>query len=277
MTDLEFGTYLKTLRKDKKLTIRQLEDLSGVSNAYLSQLENGKKGVPSPEILEKLSPHLDVAYNTLMKRAGYIEEISREELEEISKEELEEIFHFFNTVTIAGDSIPLQNRPDIVVHENDSNKSSILEVKTGAGKTAYMKHIQGISRVSRIMKVPILGHIAAGAPILAEEHISDWTEVPNIWNYEEGELFMLEVKGDSMIGSRIYEGDKVLVKVQQEVENGEIAVVNVNGDDATLKKVKKINGQTWLFATNDKYDPILIEHERARIIGKVIQVIFEPK
>ena len=129
---------------------------------------------------------------------------------------------------------------------------------------------------AKILRIPILGHIAAGAPILAEEHISDWTEIPNIWSYKEDELFMLEVKGDSMIGSRIYEGDKVLVKVQQEVENGEIAVVNVNGYDATLKKVKKINGQTWLFASNDKYDPILIEHERARIIGKVIQVMFEP-
>lgn len=131
--------------------------------------------------------------------------------------------------------------------------------------------------IKETLKVPVLGNIAAGAPIFAEEHILDYSNIINPSNYKEGDLFMLIVKGDSMNGSRIYEGDKVLVKVQPEVENGQIAVVNVNGDDATLKKVKKYeDGSVWLVSTNEKYAPIPLHSDRARIIGKVIQVVFEP-
>ncbi|MBG9548587.1 hypothetical protein ABE25_12525 [Cytobacillus firmus] len=129
-----------------------------------------------------------------------------------------------------------------------------------------------------ILKVPVLGYIAAGQPILAEEHIEEWTEVPNMWNLKIGEVIVLKVKGDSMIGSRIYEGDRVVVKLQPDVENGEIAVVNVDGDAATLKRVKKTeNGQVILYPDNPRYEPTFINNENARIIGKVIQVMFEPK
>ena len=127
-----------------------------------------------------------------------------------------------------------------------------------------------------ILHVPILGTITAGKPVLAEEHIIDWMEIPNMWNLKNGEVFVLEVKGDSMIGSRIYDGDKVIVKVQPDVESGEIAVVNVNGRDATLKRVKKLDGKVILYPDNPRYDPLVVQHEEARIIGKVVQVMFEP-
>lgn len=69
----EFGEYLKDIRKERGLTIRQIETYSGVSNSYLSQLENGKKGIPSPTILKKLSKALKVDYNLLMIKAGHLE------------------------------------------------------------------------------------------------------------------------------------------------------------------------------------------------------------
>lgn len=68
----EFGDFIKGLRKEKKLTIRQLELYSGVSNAYISQVERGARGIPSPEILQKLSKPLGVKYELLMEKAGYI-------------------------------------------------------------------------------------------------------------------------------------------------------------------------------------------------------------
>lgn len=68
----DFGLFLKRLRNEKNMTIRQLELYSKVSNAYLSQLENGKRGIPSPEILDKLSKPLGVSYEELMEKAGYI-------------------------------------------------------------------------------------------------------------------------------------------------------------------------------------------------------------
>ena len=67
-----FGEYLRQLRKAKKLTIRQLDLYSSVSNSYISQMERGERGIPSPEILNKLSKPLGVEYEELMERAGYI-------------------------------------------------------------------------------------------------------------------------------------------------------------------------------------------------------------
>lgn len=71
----EFGKYIRELRNNRELTIRQLELYSGVSNSYLSQLENGKRGIPSPDILKKLSKGLKHPYNDLLEKAGYIDEV----------------------------------------------------------------------------------------------------------------------------------------------------------------------------------------------------------
>lgn len=71
----EFGEYIRGLRKSKKITIRQIELYEGVSNSYLSLLENGKRGIPSPDILKKLSKALDVNYEQLMEKAGYLDHV----------------------------------------------------------------------------------------------------------------------------------------------------------------------------------------------------------
>jgi SOS regulatory protein LexA len=130
--------------------------------------------------------------------------------------------------------------------------------------------------IDQIMRVPVLGYIAAGQPIFAEEQIVDYEIMCNPGKYKEGDLFFLTVKGDSMIGARIYDGDRVLVRVQPDVEDGEIAVVNVDGENATLKRVKRINGHVLLLSENPKYEPIVIKSSQARICGKVIQVVFDP-
>lgn len=124
--------------------------------------------------------------------------------------------------------------------------------------------------------IPLLGRIAAGAPILADEHIEGWLTISNIGKYKPGELFALRVEGDSMIGSRIYPGDIVIVRIQNWVNDGEIAVVNVDGEAATLKRVKRVNGQYILFPDNPKYQPIVVNSDQARICGKVIRVMFDP-
>jgi len=69
---MPFGTYLKQLRKKRGLSIRQLSAFSGVSHSYLSQIESGKRGVPKPEILQKLAPILHISYEKIMKEAGYL-------------------------------------------------------------------------------------------------------------------------------------------------------------------------------------------------------------
>lgn len=139
-----------------------------------------------------------------------------------------------------------------------------------------LQNIKGFNPiVGGIAKVPVLGRIPAGTPVEAAENILDYIEVP-VSEVKNGEYFYLEVKGDSMTGSRIYEGDRVLVRRQSDVENGEIAVVRVNYEAATLKKVKKIGSQIILYPDNPKYEPLIIKEDGAEIIGKVVKVEFNP-
>jgi SOS regulatory protein LexA len=316
-----FGLYLRELRKNKKISMKKLEELSGVSNAYISNLENGKRGIPSPEVLKKLHGPLGVSYDELMERAGHISSAVRSELIQQtvdvleSHNELAEIISkaadiYFSSVTDQNGNLlneykeymfqetknlyPYLSDKEIIDIINNPNflkrmfNNLVFEEKISFLNTIIrdfsdrdidpMKvfDTESANRVS-ILKVPVMGYIAAGSPIFADEHIEEWTEVPNMWNLREKEVFILKVKGDSMIGSRIFDGDKVVVKIQQEVENGEIAVVNVNGEEATLKRVKKKeNGQVILYPDNPKYEPTYITNESARIVGKVIQVMFEP-
>lgn len=324
--EIEFGAYLKKLRKEKGLSIRRLEEMSGVSNAYLSQLENGKRGLPSPEILKKIHQPLDVGYFGLMEKAGYISssvlsKLIPETIEamELSSDLLAEMISnagefFINSVTNkdgilkeeykefllneAKDTSYVEQVKELIDdHPNDimqllfrnlnfdekiiflNNLIKDLSERGIDHKEVLVNEPENIeSNKVQILRVPVLGYIAAGQPILADDHIEEWIEIPNMWNLKDNQAIVLKVKGDSMIGSRIYEGDKVVVKLQQEIENGEIAVVNINGDEATLKRVKKTeSGQVILYPDNPRYEPTFITNESARIIGKVIQVMFEPK
>lgn len=127
----------------------------------------------------------------------------------------------------------------------------------------------------KFVKIPILGTISCGEPILATENIDGYRkEIAD--GLPSGELFYLRTKGDSMVPT-IPENSHVLIKRQPEVEDGEIAAVIVNGDDeATLKRVKHQNGMIMLLADNSKYAPIIITSDTpARIIGKAVKVSFD--
>jgi repressor LexA len=117
--------------------------------------------------------------------------------------------------------------------------------------------------------VPLIGRIAAGGPILAEESIEAIYPLPKelVGN---GELFMLEVVGDSMIDAAICHGDKVVVRKQDDAQNGEI-VAALLGDEATVKTLKRKDGHVWLMPANPNYEPINGDH--AKILGRVVTVM----
>lgn len=124
-------------------------------------------------------------------------------------------------------------------------------------------------------KIPVLGSIALGYPITAEQNVDEYKQrisedLPN------GDLFYLECKGNSMY-PLIQNGALALCRVQSDVENGEIAAVLVNGDtEATLKRVKKIGSEVLLQPENNDYEPIIVnKNNPARIIGKVVEVSFK--
>lgn len=127
----------------------------------------------------------------------------------------------------------------------------------------------------KLVAIPLLGRIPAGIPMEVIEANAEFIDTPE-FEVKDGDYFYLKVVGDSMIGSRIYDGDLVLVRKQPDVESGEIAVVRVNSYDATLKRVKKVDGKVILYPDNPKYNPIIINDNDAEIIGKVVKVEFDP-
>jgi repressor LexA len=119
------------------------------------------------------------------------------------------------------------------------------------------------------VKVPIYGRIAAGEPALAEQNIEGWEEV-RVQETQNGEYFLLRVKGDSMDGAGIKDGDLVYIRRQSTVDDGEIAVVLVGSEEATLKCVYRANSQVILEAQNPKYPPLFKRPEEVQILGKAL-------
>jgi repressor LexA len=117
--------------------------------------------------------------------------------------------------------------------------------------------------------VPMVGRIAAGGPILAEERVEEIMPLPKSL-VGDGTLFLLEVSGDSMIDAAICNGDYVVIRQQPTAENGEIVAAMLDGE-ATVKTFQRKNGQVWLLPHNDAYEPI--DGTDATILGKVTAVL----
>lgn len=117
--------------------------------------------------------------------------------------------------------------------------------------------------------VPLVGRIAAGAPITAEQHVEDVMRLPERLT-GSGNLFMLEVHGDSMIDAAICDGDYVVVREQNQATNGDIVAALLD-NEATVKTFRKENGHVWLMPHNPAYSPIDGSH--AKIMGKVVTIL----
>jgi len=120
-----------------------------------------------------------------------------------------------------------------------------------------------------IANIPVIGRVAAGQPILAEENITDYFPIP-VDLLPNEETFMLKVKGDSMINAGIFNGDSIIVSRQRTASNGEIVVALVD-DGATVKRFFKENGYYRLQPENDSMEPIIVNE--VCILGKVIGLV----
>ena len=161
------------------------------------------------------------------------------------------------------------------------DRSTIAKIETGKQGLSQKKikqmaaffnvsvyRIMGIDEMPTTYRVPILGSIACGAPILAQQHIDGYTGVPDNIHAD----FALICKGDSMMGARIYDGDLVYIRQQQTVENGEIAAVLVNGE-ATLKRIRLGPDSIALMPENPMYRPLILwgeEMNQIQILGKAV-------
>jgi len=125
------------------------------------------------------------------------------------------------------------------------------------------------SEVATPSYVPLVGRIAAGGPILAEQVVEDVFPLPR-QVVGDGELFLLKVAGDSMIDAAICDGDWVVVRRQNVAEQGEIVAAMLDGE-ATVKTFKQTGGHTWLMPQNSAYDPI--SGDEAQVLGRVVAVL----
>ncbi len=126
---------------------------------------------------------------------------------------------------------------------------------------------------NRAIMLPLLGTIAAGAPILAQEHVEDLIPVPSEMVRNIADAFLLRVRGDSMSGEGIMPRDLVVVRPQSNASHGELVAVLIE-DEATVKRIHFDKTGVRLMPSNPAYEPILIEEsQRARVIGRIIGLI----
>jgi repressor LexA len=153
----------------------------------------------------------------------------------------------------------------------DPNRPRAVDVRgtDEAAAVAPVTEVAGSDALPEPTFVPVLGRIAAGGPILAEEAVEDVFPLPREL-VGEGTLFLLKVVGDSMVEAAICDGDWVVVRQQNVADNGDIVAAMLDGE-ATVKTFKRAGGQVWLMPHNPAFDPI--PGNDATVLGKVVTVI----
>lgn len=152
----------------------------------------------------------------------------------------------------------------------DPNRPRAVDVRGSEDSPpAVVTDVAGSDALPAPTYVPVLGRIAAGGPILAEEAVEDLFPLPREL-VGEGSLFLLKVVGESMVDAAICDGDWVVVRQQNVADNGDIVAAMIDGE-ATVKTFKRTGGQVWLMPHNPLFDPI--PGNDAAVLGKVVTVI----
>ena len=171
-----------------------------------------------------------------------------------------------------GEAVGLASTSSVSYQLSVLEQEGYLSREAGRPRTAALR-----ARASEpgLAQVPLVGQVAAGVPILADQNVEDVFPLPRQL-VGDGELIMLRVVGDSMIDAAITDGDWVVVRRESDIENGDIVAAMIESDtsadrEATVKTFKKRDGHVWLIPHNPAYVPIL--GDNATIVGKVVAVL----
>ena len=162
-----------------------------------------------------------------------------------------------------GEAVGLKSPSTVHFHLKHLEEAGVIEKGAGKGRAIALTEPEVPED-----RVPIVGNVAAGSPILAEECIEDYLTFDT--GGRSGESFALRVRGESMLNAGILPGDLVVVRRQQTCNNGEIVVAMID-DEATVKRFSRQNGRVWLLPENEAYAPI--DGTYAQILGKVSAVV----
>lgn len=294
---MKIGEKIKWLRSKKDLRLRDLSEITGLSISFISDIENNRRN-PRIDNLEKIADALGVSVDRLTGESAksLIENRSKElniTLEEAAKKAGVPVFWLQNLdsfipgqfgdheigydwITKVAEVIGLSGselraalaRQEIPLYDNKIK----LSVEEDFKETSFEEYsFERSSPDFCMVQVPVLGTIKAGYNLLAEQQIIDYEYVHSDW-VKDGEYFFLVVTGDSMIDEGIKEGYRVLVRRQDFVEQGKLAVVLINGDEGTLKRVFYQDKMVILQSSNSKIPPRLEPIENVRIQGQVMKV-----
>jgi repressor LexA len=162
----------------------------------------------------------------------------------------------------------LEQKGYIRRQDNLSRNIEVLITPEGWDDSAS-NQAENVVPMAATAMVPLVGQIAAGIPITAEQNVEEMFPLPRTL-VGSGELFMLKVKGDSMIDAAICDGDWVVIRTQKTAENGDIVAAEIDGE-ATVKTFKQRDGKVWLLPRNSAFEPIDGTH--ASIMGIVVSVL----
>lgn len=167
-----------------------------------------------------------------------------------------------------GDAVGLKSTSTVHGHLRRLEARGLLRRDAMKPRAMEVRTVDGASRTSGVQMVPLIGNVAAGSPILAEEYMEDQIALPDAL-LGEGKHFILKVHGDSMINAGIMDGDYVVVRQQSTANNGEIVVAMIEGS-ATVKRFYRENGHFRLQPENNTMLPIITR--TVDIAGKVVTV-----
>lgn len=161
-----------------------------------------------------------------------------------------------------GEAVGLRSPSTVHFHLKNLEEAGYIEKSAGKGRTLTL------TNTTERNQIPVVGNVAAGAPILAQECVEDYITFDV--GGREDEYFALRVRGMSMKDAGILPGDLVIVKKQNEGRNGQIVVAMI-GEEATVKRYQRLDGQLWLLPENEDYEPI--DGSEAQILGRVTAVV----
>ncbi len=268
---MDFGKRLKELRTSKNWTQEELAKKINLSKPNISKYEAGVVE-PNLSTLNALCSLFNVSTDYLLYKTDFSDEKNKTICKNISRL-IKTIKRPPNPGNIAGIELvfpDIQNGTYKFVNQTLEQFSEYF----GVGISVLTNEPKEPTK-SQGVKIPVLGNVAAGIPIEAIEDIIDYEEISEDMA-SRGEFFGLKIKGSSM-EPRIKEGDVVIVRQQPDIESGDVAIVLVNGDSATCKKVVINEGGITLIPFNPTYEPQFYSAEQVvnlpvRIIGKVVEL-----
>lgn len=245
-SDIAFGGPIHTVLR----SIMNIDETQSVDAASDAPRTRRRKAL-SPKQLAILE-----VIQTETRRNGYPPTM-REIGDAVGLKSLSSVTHQLNQLELSG------------YLRKDAGKTRALEVLIDTPTQATENPADAAPPLGDAALVPLVGHIAAGVPITAEQQIEEIFPLPRQL-VGKGELFILKVVGESMIDAAICDGDWVVVRSQNTAENGDIVAAMLDGE-ATVKTFRQRDGHTWLLPRNSAFEPILADE--AVVLGKVVAVM----